>query len=107
VEARPRELEIYVAANGREPFQDWLNGLDAHIRAKVRIRLRRVEEGNLGNHHGVGEGVLEFIIDEGPGYRIYFGQAADRIILLTGGTKRTQESDIKTAKAFWSDWKNG
>ena len=50
--------------------------------------------------------MLEFRIDWGPGYRVYFGQDGDvLIILLSGGTKRRQQSDIKAAKALWDDYK--
>jgi putative addiction module killer protein len=68
-------------------------------------RLDRVEQGNLGVHRSVSEGVSELIIDFGPGYRIYFGQdGLDLVILLIGGTKRTQAKDIETAKAYWRDY---
>jgi len=52
----------------------------------------------------VGQGVAELIFDVGPGYRIYFGQDADKIILLGGGMKRTQSKDILVAKRNWSDY---
>jgi len=67
-------------------------------------RIDRVENGNLGDCHGVGGGVSELRIDFGPGYRVYFGQDGDLIVLLNGGTKKTQASDIKQAKDFWRDY---
>jgi putative addiction module killer protein len=68
-------------------------------------RLKRVELGNLGDHHGVGEGVYELRIDFGPGYRVYFGEDGKRlVVLLIGGTKKTQRRDIETAKRYWSDY---
>lgn len=68
-------------------------------------RLERVELGNFGEHHGVGEGVSELVIDVGPGFRVYYGQdGKDIVILLAGGTKRTQQSDIETAKEFWRNY---
>jgi putative component of toxin-antitoxin plasmid stabilization module len=58
------------------------------------------------NAKGVGEGVLEYKIDFGPGYRVYFGRDGDTIvILLTGGTKKRQQRDIDAAKAYWRDYK--
>jgi putative addiction module killer protein len=55
---------------------------------------------------GVGDGVLEYKIDFGPGYRVYFGRDGDTIvILLTGGTKKRQQQDIDTAKTYWRDYK--
>jgi putative addiction module killer protein len=71
----------------------------------VMTRLERVEMGNLGDHHGVGEGVFELRIDVGPGYRVYFGKDGERlVILLIAGTKKTQRRDIETAKQFWRDY---
>jgi putative addiction module killer protein len=104
VEVRPRELRNYVTENGREPFNDWLESLNSDIRGIIRVRLRRVENGNLGDSHGVGEGVSELVIDVGPGYRVYFGQDGNTVVLLTGGTKKTQTRDIENAKIFWSDY---
>jgi putative addiction module killer protein len=52
----------------------------------------------------VGDGVFELRIDTGPGYRVYFGIDADQIILLTGGDKNTQDSDIQRAKQYWEDY---
>ena len=63
-------------------------------------------QGNLSNAKSVGEGVLEYRIDWGPGYRIYFGRDGNvLVILLTGGTKKRQQRDIETAKALWADCK--
>ena len=74
--------------------------------AKVTVALARVEQGNLSNVKGVGEGVLECRIDWGPGYRVYFGRDGDiLVILLTGGTKKRQQRDIETAKKLWGDYK--
>jgi putative addiction module killer protein len=65
-----------------------------------------MEQGNLSNVKGVGEGVLEYRIDFGPGYRIYFGRDGETIIvLLTGGTKKRQQRDIDEAHAYWQDHK--
>ena len=64
-------------------------------------------DGNLSNVKAVGNGVLEYKIDFGPGYRIYFGRDGDRlIILLAGGTKKRQPEDIRRAKANWEDYRN-
>jgi putative addiction module killer protein len=105
VEARPRELENYVTADDEEPFEDWLEGLDSVMRGIIDARLIRVRNGNLGNSHGVGEGVSELVIDVGPGWRVYFGQDGDTVVLLTGGTKKTQLKDIANAKKFWRDYR--
>ena len=60
----------------------------------------------MSNAKGVGAGVLEYRIDFGPGYRIYFGQdGVDLVILLAGGTKRRQQRDVETAQTRWADYK--
>ena len=74
------------------------------IHAKILQRIDRVEQGNFGKRKGVGEGVSELIIDFGPGYRVYFGQDGDDIVLLCVGDKSTQEKDVKTAQEFWKDY---
>jgi putative addiction module killer protein len=62
--------------------------------------------GNLSNVEPVGEGVSEYKLDWGPGYRIYFGQDGQTlVILLGGGFKKRQRKDIKAAKAAWADYK--
>ena len=69
--------------------------------------LERVADGNLSNVKAVGDGVLEYKIDFGPGYRIYFGRDGDRLIILpAGGTKKRQRVDIRQAKANWEDYRN-
>lgn len=105
MEARPREVRLYETAQGNVPFDEWMEtieGLD--IYGVVMNRLDRVEDGNLGHWNPVGEGVGEFVFDVGPGYRLYFGQDGDFIILLNGGNKKTQSRDIKKAKEFWGDY---
>jgi putative addiction module killer protein len=82
------------------------NGLDRFSQARVRVRLRRLEVGLFGDCEPVGEGVLEMREHVGAGYRVYFGRHGRSIvILLCGGTKRTQSSDVKAAKEFWADLK--
>ena len=96
----------YLDGDGESPFAAWFGELDARAAAKVTVALSRIERGAVSNVKGVGEGVLEFRIDFGPGYRIYFGRDGERlIILLAGGTKRRQDEDIADAKARWSNYK--
>src|ERR1700756_3048052 len=69
-------------------------------------RFARLEQGNLSNVKSVGEGVLEYRINFGPGYRVYFGRDGEAlVILLTGGTKKRQRRDIEQAKELWADYK--
>jgi len=84
----------------------WFIDLDAQAAAKVAVAPARLEPGNLSSAKGVGEGVLEYRIDWGPGYRVYFGRDGDvLVILLTGGTKQRQQRDIEAAKSNWTDYK--
>jgi len=100
------EVRYYLSLEGRSPFATWFNDLDPQARAKVTTAVARLEQGNFSNVKGVGEGVLEYRIDFGPGYRVYFGKDGEvLVILLTGGTKKRQQRDIDAAKAFWSDYK--
>jgi putative addiction module killer protein len=104
-ESRAKVLVYWRDANGTEPCLRWLNGLrDAKGRAVIRVKLNRLEQGNSGHCASVGEGVHELKVDFGPGYRIYFGNDGNRIVLLCGGDKGTQASDIKKAKERWSDY---
>ncbi len=74
-------------------------------RAIIDARLTRMRLGNPGHYRSLGEGVFEIKIDYGPGYRIYFGEHNHSlVILLCGGTKRHQSSDIKHALQYWKDY---
>lgn len=101
------EVFRYQTENGEEPLTDWLHSLrDKQAQAKVRIRLKRLEAGIFGDCEPVGEGVMELREHLGAGYRVYFGRHGKSIvILLCGGLKKTQESDIRKAKDYWADWK--
>ena len=74
--------------------------------AKITKALYKLELGNFSTVEGVGGGVYEQKIDFGPGYRIYFGKdGSDIVILLCGGTKKRQSTDIERAKELWQDYK--
>jgi putative addiction module killer protein len=96
----------YVDSAGRSPFREWFVDLHAREAAKVTGAIVRMELGNFGSVKGVGQGVLEYVLNFGPGYRIYFGKDGDQIIiLLGGGTKKRQQNDINMAIARWQDFK--
>ena len=100
------ELRYYLAGDGKSPFEEWFSGLDVAAGAKVSVAVARLGQGNLSGVKPVGEGVLEYRIDWGPGYRVYFGRDGEvLVILLTGGTKKRQPRDIEQAKAMWADYK--
>ena len=100
------DLQEYTSTDGRSPFADWFNELDASAAAKIAAALIRLEQGNFSNVKGVGASVLEYRVDFGSGYRIYFGKDGERlVILLAGGTKNRQQKDIEVAQARWEDYK--
>jgi putative addiction module killer protein len=101
-----RELRLYEEEDGTRPFDDWLISLrDAKARSIIRNRLPRLENGNFGSCKQVGGGVHELKIDFGPGYRVYFGNDSDEVVLLLGGgDKSTQAADIKIAMERWENY---
>jgi putative addiction module killer protein len=104
VEAKPKNI-VHFLVGVRDPFDEWMVSLkDATAFSKINIRLKRVAQGNFGDHGAVGQGVAELREHYGPGYRIYFGQDGDAVILLTGGTKKTQARDIARAKDLWKEY---
>ena len=83
-----------------EVFTRWLNGLrDQRARIRVTARIRRLSLGNFGDVKPIGGGISEMRVDYGPGYRVYFVQRGETlVILLAGGDKSTQDRDIARAR---------
>lgn len=99
-----RKIDVYETDKGKLPYIKWESNLSAKDRAIVTTRLVRVGRGNLGDCKAIkgGNGIYEIHIDFGPGYRIYYGVKAKKILLLLcGGDKGTQIKDIEKAKTFW------
>lgn len=95
-----------------ETFSDWLSSLkDSRARSRVLARIDRMREGNFGDAEPIGDGLSEARIHYGPGYRVYFMQQCDVIVvLLCGGDKSSQTKDIKQARRIakaWREAKNG
>lgn len=79
---------------------------DRKSRAIIRTRINRIRLGNLGDCKSVGRGVSELRINFAAGYRVYFAQPGNTvIILLHGGDKSSQQKDIKQVKLYWQDYK--
>jgi putative addiction module killer protein len=99
-------LRLYVTQKGGKPFIKWLESLkDKTVRYRIKERLDRLVLGNKGDYKAVGEGVAELRVNFGPGYRIYFGQVDERVILLLcGGNKSSQKRDIEKAINCWKDY---
>lgn len=88
-------------------FDRWLRKLkDRRAAARILVRIDRLVAGNPGDVRPVGRGISELRIDHGPGYRVYYLQEDRRVILLLcGGDKSSQQSDIEDAKRIAIDWK--
>lgn len=105
-DARPRIIDLYQNPNGTVPFTKWFDSRDTRIQERIQARLDSVSIGNLGDHKSVGDGVWELKLNFGPGYRIYYGQVDNTIVLLLcGGDKSSQNRDIKRAKSYWTEYK--
>lgn len=100
-------IRRYRAINGQEVITDWLADLrDVRARARIVARINRLKAGNFGDCKTLQNGVSELRIDYGPGYRVYFSRVGKLIILLLcGGDKRTQVTDIQRAIDYLDDFK--
>ncbi len=100
------EILEYVDEDGKKIFREWFRSLtDRVARARIRVRFNRIRLGNFGDCKGVGRGVNEPRIDYGPGYRVYFGRDGTKVvILLCGGSKKSQAKDIELAHEYWADY---
>ncbi len=102
----PITILKYETSDGIIPLDVWLRGI-RNRRAKVRalVRLDRLELGLEGHWSSVGEGIRELKIPEGKGYRVYYAWNGPQIVLLLcGGDKSTQQTDIENAKAYWRNY---
>ena len=96
----------YVTDFNEDPYQEWLDGLrDRSARVAIQRRVDRLTLGNFGDHKACRDGVWELRVDFGPGYRVYYSQSGKEIVLLLcGGSKRTQATDIDQAIIYWQDY---
>ena len=106
-EVHPRKIQYFRTATGRTPFKEWFETIpDRRTRNRIQKRLDRLENGNFGDAVPVGSGVSELRLDFGPGYRIYFGEIGNTVILLLcSGDKSSQQRDIRRAKTYWQTYK--
>lgn len=104
---KERLVDYFMTPTGKIPAQDWLNSIkDKLTQAILYKRIRQAGLGSFGDTKSVGEGVHELRINHGPGFRIYYAIHQDEVILLLiGGSKRTQSSDIEKAKTYWTIFK--
>ncbi|CAN5743671.1 type II toxin-antitoxin system RelE/ParE family toxin [soil metagenome] len=101
-----KELIVYQTEDGKEPFTRWRKSLkDKATVARIDRRLDRVREGHYGDHKAVGEGVFELRLFFGSGYRVYFAEDGDKLVLLLcGGNKGSQNRDVNAAHTYWQDY---
>jgi putative addiction module killer protein len=106
VDSFPLKVQLYVAPNGTVPVLSWLESLcDIKARAHIKVRITRLELGDFGDCRSLGGGVSELKIHCGPGYRLYFVCTGPSVVLLLcGGSKNRQESDIAKARRYWRDY---
>jgi putative addiction module killer protein len=96
-------VEEYLRSDDSSPFERWFSSLDAQAAAKVSTAIVRMELGNTSSIKWF-DGLGEYRIDWGPGYRIYLVQEGKRLII--GGTKASQKADIKQAKELLAEYKS-
>jgi len=97
----------YLTRGGTDVFEEWFDALsDARAQARIAVRINRLAVGHFGDCKPLQQGVWELRIDWGPGYRVYYGMTGKTaVLLLCGGDKRKQASDILRAIEYWRDYK--
>jgi putative addiction module killer protein len=99
------KVQEYLQEDGSSPYHEWFNSLDTQAAAKVTVAKSRLELGNTSNVKWF-DGIGEYKIDWGPGYRIYLAQDGKQLIVLFGGgTKKNQQSDINRARELYQEYK--
>ncbi len=102
METRKWKIKKYVITDGVCPFDEWFNKLDSALQVRIDVRLDRVSLGNFGDSKSLEGGIFELRFQFGAGYRVYFGLEGNQVVLLlVGGSKKTQKKDIKTARHLW------
>ena len=90
----------YIGTDGTDYFDAWFRRLNREVRARIQVRIDRIEIGTFGDHKGVG--VFELRIDVGPGYRVYYGRDEETLVVRSGGgAKQRQARDIAAARTRW------
>jgi putative addiction module killer protein len=103
--ANAKTVLIYTTNLDEEPLSNWLEAIDKTNAARILQRLERLKEGNYGDHKNLGEGIYELRFFFGSGYRVYFAEDGNTIVvLLCGGDKKSQTKDIAKARGYWKDY---
>ena len=92
--------------DGTDVFAGWISELrDQQAAARIAARIQRLALGLFGDCRPLRKGVWELRVDWGPGYRVYYAQSGERVVLLlAGGDKRTQSADVRRAIEHWQEW---
>ena len=103
-------LEMYVKVDGGCPYEEWHDSLDAQTASRIDRSVFRMKNGNFAGCKPIKnervKGVFERTIDFGPGWRVYYGMDGNTVVvLLIGGNKKSQTSDIAKALGYWTDYK--
>ncbi len=98
-------IKEYIRDDDSNPYEKWFNSLNSQAAAKVAVAIARIKLGNTSKIKWF-DGIGEYKINWGPGYRIYLIQeGSEFIILFGGGTKKNQSADIKKAKELFKEYK--
>lgn len=98
-------VEEYICQDGSNPYKSWFDALDSQAAAKIVTVKLRLELGNTSSVKWF-DGIGEYVIDWGPGYRVYLAKDGETLIILFGGgTKRRQQKDIERAKSLHIEYK--
>lgn len=102
----PREILHYTTPSGNNPYRRWYTQIkDQAAQIAISNRISRIRSGNFGDYKRLSKDLYELRIHYGPGYRVYFEVfQSDIVILLCGGTKGTQQRDIRRAQNYWNDF---
>ncbi len=100
------DVRYYITKTGTDVVDEWIAGLaDDRTEARIFARIERLSSGNFGDRKSLGGGLFELRIDTGPGYRIYYAMIGRTcVLLLCGGDKRKQSSDIQRARGYFKDY---
>lgn len=100
------EVRYYLTRAGRNVVDEWIAGLaDPRTEARIEARIDRVSTGNFGDCKSLGGGLFELRIDSGPGYRVYYAVTGRTcVLLLCGGDKRKQATDIQRAREYFKEY---
>lgn len=107
INMKQRIIKIAQLSNDKAPFIDWLESLDKVTKSRVQSRLTRLLENNFGDHKKIDNEIFELRLKFGSGYRIYYTEIDNVIVLLiNGGDKSSQSKDIQKAKQILQEWRN-